>query len=82
VVGSGAVYHTTRGSRMGTAPSHCSKGYPCLRVPTVSKMGILWNCDVRIDSLARPGMFGAHGSAGCFDASTSAPPIPTLVIAD
>jgi hypothetical protein len=48
----------------------------------VSKMGILWNRDVRIDSLARPGMFGAHGSAGCFDASASAPPIPASVIAD
>jgi hypothetical protein len=33
VVWSGAVYHATRGSRMGTAPSHCSKGYPCFRVP-------------------------------------------------
>jgi hypothetical protein len=28
VVGSGAVYHAARGSRMGTAPSHCSKGTP------------------------------------------------------
>jgi hypothetical protein len=36
VVGSGAVYHVTRGSRMGTAPSHCSKGYPCFRVPIVA----------------------------------------------
>jgi hypothetical protein len=48
----------------------------------VSKMGILWNRDMRIDSLARPGMFGAHRSAGCFDASASAPPIPASVIAD
>jgi hypothetical protein len=37
VVGSGAVYHATRGSRMGTAPSHCSKGYPCFRVPIVAE---------------------------------------------
>ena len=36
MVGSGVVYHATRGSRMGTAPSHCSKGYPCFRVPTVA----------------------------------------------
>jgi hypothetical protein len=36
MVGSGAVYHATRGSRMGTAPSYCSKGYPCFRVLTVA----------------------------------------------
>jgi hypothetical protein len=35
VVGSGVVYHATRDSRVGTVPSHCSKGYPCFRVPTV-----------------------------------------------
>jgi hypothetical protein len=35
MVGSGVVYHTTRDSRVGTVPSHCSKGYPCFRVPTV-----------------------------------------------
>jgi hypothetical protein len=35
VVGSGAVYHATRGSRMGTVSSHCRKGYPCFRVPTM-----------------------------------------------
>ena len=34
VVASGAVYHATRGSRMGTVPSYFSKGYPCFRVPT------------------------------------------------
>jgi hypothetical protein len=34
VVGLGAVYHAARGSCMGTAPSHCSKGYPCFWVPT------------------------------------------------
>jgi hypothetical protein len=28
VEGSGAVYDTTRDSRVGTVPSHCSKGYP------------------------------------------------------
>jgi hypothetical protein len=39
VVGSGAVYHATRDSRMGTVPSHCSKGYPCFRVPTIPKGG-------------------------------------------
>jgi hypothetical protein len=36
VVGSDAVYHATRGGRMGTAPSHYSQGYPCFRVPTVA----------------------------------------------
>jgi hypothetical protein len=36
MVGSDAVYHATRGSHMGTVPSHCSKGYPCSRVPTVA----------------------------------------------
>jgi hypothetical protein len=36
VVGSGAVYHVTRGSRMGTALSLYSKGYPYFRVPTVA----------------------------------------------
>jgi hypothetical protein len=36
VVGSGAVYHATRDSRVGTTPSYCSKGYPCFRVPTVA----------------------------------------------
>jgi hypothetical protein len=36
VVGLGVVYHATRDSRMGTVPSHCSKGYPCFRVPTVA----------------------------------------------
>jgi hypothetical protein len=35
VVGSGDVYHATRYSRVGTASSYCSKGYPCFRVPTV-----------------------------------------------
>jgi hypothetical protein len=34
VVGSGTVYHASRG--MVTAPSYCSKGYPCFRVPTVA----------------------------------------------
>jgi hypothetical protein len=34
VVGSGAVHHATRDSRAGTAPSYCSKGYPCFRVLT------------------------------------------------
>jgi hypothetical protein len=36
VVGSGVVYHATRDSRMDTMPSHCSKGYPYFRVPTVA----------------------------------------------
>jgi hypothetical protein len=36
VVGSGAVYHATKYSHMGTVPSHCSKGYPCFRVPKVA----------------------------------------------
>jgi hypothetical protein len=36
VVGSGVVYHATRDSRVGTASSYCSKGYPCFRVPTVA----------------------------------------------
>jgi hypothetical protein len=34
MVGSGAVHHATRDSRVGTASSYCSKGYPCFRVPT------------------------------------------------
>jgi hypothetical protein len=36
VVGSGAVLHATRDSRASTVPSHCSKEYPCFRVPTVA----------------------------------------------
>ena len=36
MVGSGIVYHVTRGSRMGPVPSHYSKGYPCSRVLTVA----------------------------------------------
>jgi hypothetical protein len=36
VVGSVAVYNATRDSRVGAAPSSCSKGYPCFRVPTVA----------------------------------------------
>jgi hypothetical protein len=36
VVGSGVVYHVTRDSRVGTASSYCSKGYPYFRVPTVA----------------------------------------------
>jgi hypothetical protein len=36
VVRSGAVYHATRDSRVGTVSSYCSKGYPCFRVPTVA----------------------------------------------
>jgi hypothetical protein len=36
VVGSGAVYHASRDRRAGTAPSYCSKGYPCFRVSTIT----------------------------------------------
>jgi hypothetical protein len=36
VVGSVAVYHVTRDSRVGIASSYCSKGYPCFRVPTMT----------------------------------------------
>jgi hypothetical protein len=36
VEGSGAVYDVSRDSRVGTVPSHFSKGYPCSRVPTVA----------------------------------------------
>jgi hypothetical protein len=36
VVGSDVVHHVTRDSRAGTAPSYCSKGYPCFRVATVA----------------------------------------------
>jgi hypothetical protein len=35
-MGSGAVYHTTRDSRVGIVSSYCSKGYPCFRVSTVA----------------------------------------------
>jgi hypothetical protein len=38
VVRSGAIYHATRDSRVGTASSYCSKGYPCFRVPTVTHL--------------------------------------------
>jgi hypothetical protein len=43
VVGLGAVYHATRDSRMGTVPSHCSKGYPCFRVPTQPFEGLIFS---------------------------------------
>jgi hypothetical protein len=36
VVGSGAVCHVTRDSRMDSAPSYCSKRYPYSRVLTVA----------------------------------------------
>jgi hypothetical protein len=36
MVGSGVVYRASRDRRAGTAPSYCSKGYPCSRVPTVA----------------------------------------------
>jgi hypothetical protein len=36
VVGSGVVHHAARDSRVGTASSCCSKGYPCFRVPIVA----------------------------------------------
>jgi hypothetical protein len=36
MVGSGVVCHVTRNSRVDTAPSYCSKGYPFFRVPTVA----------------------------------------------
>jgi hypothetical protein len=36
VVGSGAACHSIRDSRVGTAPSYRSRGYPCFRVPTVA----------------------------------------------
>jgi hypothetical protein len=36
VVGSGAVHHATRDSRVGTASSYSSKGYLYFRVPTVA----------------------------------------------
>jgi hypothetical protein len=42
VVWWGAAYHATRDSRAGTAPSHCSKGYPCFRVPTVAPGPTSW----------------------------------------
>jgi hypothetical protein len=48
MVGSGAVYHATRDSRMGTVPSHCSKGYPCFRVPTTLLGGFLDDLDTAI----------------------------------
>jgi hypothetical protein len=34
VVGSGTVCHATKDSRMDTAPSYCSYGYPISRVLT------------------------------------------------
>jgi hypothetical protein len=34
MVGSGIVRHATKDSRMDIAPSYCSNGYPCSRVPT------------------------------------------------
>jgi hypothetical protein len=36
VVESGVVHHVTRDSRVGTASSCCSKGYPCFRLPIVA----------------------------------------------
>jgi hypothetical protein len=30
------LYHATKDSRVGTASSYCSKGYPSFRVPTVA----------------------------------------------
>jgi hypothetical protein len=30
------LYHVTKDSRVGTASSYCSKGYPSFRVPTVA----------------------------------------------
>jgi hypothetical protein len=36
VVGAGIVRHATKDSRMDTAPSYCSNGYPCSRVLTMA----------------------------------------------
>jgi hypothetical protein len=36
VVGSSAVHHATRDSRVGIVSLYCSKGYPCFRVPIVA----------------------------------------------
>jgi hypothetical protein len=38
LVGSGAACHATRDSRVGTAPSYRSRGYPYFRVPTLSNL--------------------------------------------
>jgi hypothetical protein len=42
MVGSGAVHHATRDSRVGSASSCCSMGYPYFRVPTVAPWPTSW----------------------------------------
>jgi hypothetical protein len=36
------LYHATKDSRVGTASSYCSKGYPCFRVLTVTLGPTSW----------------------------------------
>jgi hypothetical protein len=45
VVGSGAVHHVTRDSRLDTTSSCCSKGYPYFKVPTETVSGIPKNSE-------------------------------------
>jgi hypothetical protein len=71
VVGSGAVHHATRDSRVGTASSYCSKGYPCFRVPTNTimknnKIGIGYNAFVQKKATTQYMPKQTHKPIKCF----------------
>jgi hypothetical protein len=76
VVGSGAVYHATRDSHMGTVPSHCSKGYPCFRVPTVAP-GPTSGEDTSLQVGPKPGWRFACRFCALADVITASPPSVT-----
>jgi hypothetical protein len=76
VVGSGVVYHTTRDSRVGTMPSHCSKGYPFFRVSTVAP-GPTSGEDTSLQVGPKPERRLAHRFRALADVITISPPSDT-----
>jgi hypothetical protein len=73
VVGSGVIYHATRDSRMGTVPSHCSKGYPYFRVPTVAP-GPISGEDTSLQVGPKPGWRLVRRFRAFADVITASPP--------
>jgi hypothetical protein len=74
--GSGAVYHATRDSRMGTVPSHYSKGYPCFKVPTVAP-GPTSREDTSLQVGPKPGWRLVRRFRALADVITASPPSVT-----
>jgi hypothetical protein len=61
VVGAGAVYHATRDSRVGTASSYYSKGYPSFSVPTKTIAKDMFVCQIYVDDI----IFGSTNKSTC-----------------